>query len=123
MITTLTCKRLEMHQAVEDEIALNAPKIEKLLKRYAPDVAKLHAAFDRVPRKVEFQLSLTLSLPLGKLHATGTGTHVRASVKKAFGELEAQLKKHQQKLRKDYEWKRKRPLHKPATADEAPAAD
>ncbi len=123
MIITLTCKRLEMHQAVEEEIARNAPKIEKLLKRYAPDVAKLHASFSQVPRKVEFEVALNLSLPLGKLHATGKGIHVRASVKQAFGELEEQLKKHQQKLRKDYEWKRKRPLKQPAATDEAPAAD
>ena len=123
MIITLTCKRLEMHQAVEEEIALNAPKIEKLLKRYAPDVAKLHASFSQVPRKVEFEVSMKLSLPQGQLYATGTGTHVRASVKQAFGELEQQLKKHQQKLRKDYMWKRKRPLNKPAKKGEAPAAD
>jgi len=33
---------------------------------------------------------------------------VRTSCKKAFSDLEAQVKKHQEKLRKDYEWKRKR---------------
>jgi hypothetical protein len=35
---------------------------------------------------------------------------VRTSCKKAFAELVAQVKKHQAKLRKDYEWKRKRPI-------------
>jgi hypothetical protein len=34
---------------------------------------------------------------------------VRASVKQAFSEVEAQIKKHKALLRKDYEWKRKRP--------------
>jgi hypothetical protein len=34
---------------------------------------------------------------------------VLASVKVAFAELCAQCKKHQALLRKDYEWKRKRP--------------
>jgi hypothetical protein len=38
------------------------------------------------------------------------GATVRTSCKKAFSELEAQVKKHQAKLRKDYEWRRKRPL-------------
>jgi hypothetical protein len=33
---------------------------------------------------------------------------MRTSCKQAFSELEAQVKKHQAKLRKDYEWKRKR---------------
>jgi ribosome-associated translation inhibitor RaiA len=37
------------------------------------------------------------------------GADVRKSVKAAFAEIEAQVKKHQEKLRKDYTWKRKRP--------------
>jgi len=41
---------------------------------------------------------------------------VRASCKKAFSELEVQVKKHQERLRKDYEWKRKRPHARPVAA-------
>jgi len=48
-------------------------------------------------------------LPTGSLHATGAGKNVRASCKMAFSDLETQLKKHQSLLRKDYQWKRKRP--------------
>ena len=33
---------------------------------------------------------------------------MRACVKAAFAEIEAQIKKHMALLRKDYEWKRKR---------------
>jgi len=47
-------------------------------------------------------------LPTGTLHATGVGDNIRAACKKAFAELEVQVKKHQSRLRKDYEWKRKR---------------
>ena len=43
------------------------------------------------------------------MHATGEGAEVRSSVKMAFAEIEAQIKKHMALLRKDYEWKRKRP--------------
>jgi len=43
------------------------------------------------------------------MHATGTGANVRASCKQAFHEMEVQVKKHQSLLRRDYEWKRKRP--------------
>jgi ribosome-associated translation inhibitor RaiA len=60
-------------------------------------------------RKDEHSCTLNLSLPTGTLHAIGTGANVRAGCKKAFSELEAQVKKHQANLRKDYEWKRKRP--------------
>jgi hypothetical protein len=37
---------------------------------------------------------------------------VLAGAKMAFSELCAQVKKHQALLRKDYEWKRKRPRAK-----------
>ena len=117
MKITLTCKQLEMHTVVEEEIIRNAPKVTKLLKRYPPDLAQLHGAFSKVPRKAEFAISLTLSLPTGTLHVTGEGPDVRASVKQAYGELETQLKKHQGKLRKDYQWKRKRPRLEPLASE------
>ena len=44
----------------------------------------------------------------GTLHATAANTHLRACCKKAFSEIESQVKKHKQLLRKEYEWKRKR---------------
>ena len=52
---------------------------------------------------------MNLSLPTGTLHATGEGDRRPHSVKAAFAEIEAQFKKHMALLRKDYEWKRKRP--------------
>ena len=70
--------------------------------------------FTKNPHREENSFSLNLSLPTGTLHATGTGENVRASCKQAFTELESQLKKHQSRLRKDYEWKRKRPRPAPA---------
>jgi ribosome-associated translation inhibitor RaiA len=61
------------------------------------------------PRTQDISCALTLSLPSGTLRATSEAAAVRTSCKKAFSELESQVKKHQAKLRKDYEWKRKRP--------------
>ena len=83
-------------------------KLEKLLKRYVPDLVQLHGAFEQHPRKTQYDCSLNLILPTGTLHATGEGPDVRQSTKLAFLELESQVKKHQARLRKDYEWKRKR---------------
>jgi ribosome-associated translation inhibitor RaiA len=51
---------------------------------------------------------VNLTLPTGTLHASAAGADVRSSAKAAFAELESQVKKHQEKLRKDYVWKRKR---------------
>lgn len=95
-------------KAVEVEFTHQTEKLNRLLSRYDPDVIELHASLEKTPRRNEFNFSLNLTLPTGTLHATGTGGDVLGSAKTAFAEIEAQVKKHQQKLRKDYVWKRKR---------------
>ncbi|HWQ03442.1 MAG TPA: HPF/RaiA family ribosome-associated protein [Candidatus Nitrosotenuis sp.] len=109
MKTSLSFKNVDVREPVEIEVGRNLGKVEKLLKSYASDLVQLHGAFEKHPRKTEYEFSLNLSLPTGTLHATATGSDVRSSVKSAFSDLATQIKKHQAKLRKDYEWKRKRP--------------
>jgi len=105
----------EWREPVEKETRRQIAKLEKLLKRYAPDLVQLHVGIEKLPRKESYTFSVNLSLPTGALHATGTGADVVASIKAAFAELDSQTKKHKALLRKDYEWKRKRP-HARATA-------
>jgi ribosome-associated translation inhibitor RaiA len=99
----------EWREPVEKEMHRQAAKLDKLLKRYSPDLVLLHAAIEKHARKENYTFSVNLSLPTGMLHATGEGSDVLASVKEAFAEICAQCKKHQALLRKDYKWKRKRP--------------
>ncbi len=110
MKLSINYKHVESHKLVETEVERHVGKLGKLLRSYSPDLVQLHGAFSKTPRTDENSCSLNLSLPTGTLHATGAGATVRTSCKKAFSELEAQVKKHQAKLRKDYEWRRKRPL-------------
>ena len=109
MKLSINYKHIESHRPVEVEVARHVAKLEKLLKSYSPDLVQLHGGFSVNPRTGDVSCALTLSLPSGTLHATGEAAAVRISCKKAFSELESQVKKHQSKLRKDYEWKRKRP--------------
>jgi ribosomal subunit interface protein len=102
-------KHVESHKSVETEVERQVAKLEKLLKSYAPDLVQLHGCFSKNPRTEEVTCTLNLSLPTGTLHATGPGDDVRASCKRAFSDLDSQVKKHQAKLRKDFEWRRKRP--------------
>ena len=108
MKISISYKHVDFREPVEAEAARHLKKLGRLLKSYEPDLVQLHGGFEQHPRKLEYTFSLNLALPTGTLHATGVGPDVRLSVKKAFAELEAQVKKHQSKLRKDYEWKRKR---------------
>jgi ribosome-associated translation inhibitor RaiA len=107
----ITYRRIEAEnrESIEKDFAHHIAKLNRLLQQYASDQIELHASFEKTPRKSEFELTLNLTLPTGTLHATGVGSDVRASAKAAFAEIEAQVKKHRQKLRKDYVWKRKRP--------------
>ena len=106
---SVSFKDLENHKSVEKEMEHAVGKLNVLLKNYQPELVQLHAVFSKVPRKDEHALALNLNLPTGTLHATAQNGHLRACCKKAFSEIEAQVKKHQSRLRKDYEWKRKRP--------------
>lgn len=119
MKTSISYKHVDAQKPVEQEVERHVLKLRKLLKSYEPDLPQLHAAFSRNGRVDEFACALTLSLPTGTLHTTAAGAQARASCKKAFNELEAQVKKHQARLRRDYEWKRKRPLRRAGRADAA----
>jgi ribosome-associated translation inhibitor RaiA len=112
----------EYHAIIEHEVARHAEKLNRILKRYSPDLVVLHGSLEKTPRKTEFNFSLNLNLPTGTLHSTGAGADVLGSVKAAFAELEVQVTKHQGKLRKDYVWKRKRAIATP-TPREAPSSD
>jgi ribosomal subunit interface protein len=98
----------EFRQAVDHESRRHIEKLNRLLKRYAPDLVVLHGSLEKTPRKTEYTFSVNLTLPTGTLHASAASADVRISAKAAFAELESQVKKHQEKLRKDYVWKRKR---------------
>jgi ribosomal subunit interface protein len=110
MKLSISYKHVDSHDAVEAEASRAAQKLARLLKCYEPDLVQLHGVFSENPHKEEHSFSLNLSLPTGTMHATGTAENVRAACKRAFTELEAQVKKHQSRLRHDHEWKRK---HRP----------
>jgi ribosomal subunit interface protein len=116
MKISISYKHVESHKPVEVEVAKHVEKLEKFLQSYSPDLIQLHGVFSENPRKKEHSCALNLSLPTGTLHATASASHPRVGCKKAFSELESQIKKHQSRLRKDYEWKRKRPHPRPTLA-------
>jgi ribosomal subunit interface protein len=108
MKITYSHMEVEFRKAVQTDLSHGIEKLERLLRKYDPDLVHLHSSVEIVERTAQFCFSLNLALPTGVLHAVGTSTDMRSSTKGAFAELEAQVKKHQERLRKDYEWKRKR---------------
>jgi ribosomal subunit interface protein len=104
---SISYKHIDSHESIETQATRAAGKLSRLLKCYEPDLVQLHGVFSQSTHKAQHSFSLNLSLPTGGMHATGTGENVRAACKQAFTELEAQVKKHQSRLRHDHEWKRK----------------
>jgi ribosomal subunit interface protein len=100
----------EFRFTIEHETERHTDKLNRILKRYDPDLVRLHESLEKSPHKTEYSFSVNLTLPTGTMHATGVGHDPLGSAKAAFAELEKQVTKHQQKLRKDHIWKRKRPV-------------
>jgi ribosome-associated translation inhibitor RaiA len=108
MNVSLSYKHVDSQEVVAGEVTRRLDKLGKLLKSYQPDLIQLHGVFSANHRTHEQSLSLTLSLPTGTLHATGSGKNALAGCKNAFSEIEGQLKKHQSVLRREHQWKRNR---------------
>jgi ribosome-associated translation inhibitor RaiA len=117
MKTSISYRHIEAPQQIEPVVERHLRKIATLLKVYEPDLVQVHASFEKHPKRTEYSFSVNLSLPTGTLHATGTGPDAKICTRKGFAELEAQIKKHQALLRKDFEWKRKRGRSGEAAAD------
>jgi ribosomal subunit interface protein len=110
MNVSISYKHVDSQKPVEVEVTRRLDKLNRLLKSYEPDLVQIKGVFSKNQRTEEQSLILTLSLPTGTLHATGNGKNVLAGCKKAFSEIEMQIKKHQSLLRREHEWKRKRPV-------------
>jgi ribosomal subunit interface protein len=110
MNISFSYRHVNSQQAVATELTRRLDKLGRLLQSYEPDLIQLHGVFSKNNRTEEQTLALTLSLPSGTLHAIGSGKNVLAGCKNAFSDIEAQLKKHQSLLRREHEWKRKRPM-------------
>jgi len=110
MNVSISYKHVEAQQPVAAEVIRRLDKLNRLLKSYQPDMIQLKGVFSKNQRTEEQSCALTLSLPNGTLHATGNGKNVLAGCKKAFSEIETQVKKHQSRLRREHEWKRKQPI-------------
>jgi ribosome-associated translation inhibitor RaiA len=108
MNVSISYKHVESQPVVATEVMRRLDKLGRLLKSYEPDLVQIKGVFSKNARTEERSLALTLSLPTGTLHATGNGKNVLAGCKRAFSEIEMQIKRHQSLLRREHEWKRKR---------------
>lgn len=108
MKTSISYKNVEVPSEVEPAVGRHIEKLSVLLKAYDPDLVQLHGTFEKHTKRATYAFDVSISLPSGTLHATGEAPDAVTSARKGFKEMEAQLKKHQAKLRKEHQWKRVR---------------
>ena len=109
MKIAISYKNVEVPSAVEPAVERHIEKIGVLLGTYEPDLVQLHGSFEKHAHLASYAFDVSVSLPTGTLHATGEAADPVSSARKGFSELESQIKKHQARLRRDHERKRKRP--------------
>jgi ribosome-associated translation inhibitor RaiA len=108
MNTSMNYKHVETAPGLERTVEHHLRKVSTLLKSYSSDLVQLRGDFEKHPRRTEYTFLVNLSRPTGILPATGVGPDPITSARAGFAELESQIKKHQSRLRKDHQWKRKR---------------
>lgn len=102
-------KNSERTPDVEQIIERRVEKLRKLLRVYAPELVHLHGSVELQSPKEGFVVSLNLRLPTGQVHASEGNRHAASSLRAAFDEMERQLHKHKELLRREDQWKRRRP--------------
>ena len=84
-------------------------RLERLVTRYSDDQVELAVTVYHLPHRTDpWETRLTLRLPTGTLASEEAAETARASLDVAFDELIRELKKHREKVRKDYLYRRKR---------------
>ncbi len=84
-------------------------RLRRLLKRYPPDQVELNVTVYHLPHRVRpWETRLVLRLSTGTLVAEEDAESPRAALDVALDELTRELRRHREKVRKDYLYRRKR---------------
>lgn len=108
MQATVQYKCGDFRAQIEEDIERFEGKLERWLEHYSADLVKLHLCYDKHTRKKTYLVTMNLKLPGATLHASASNPEARFALRRAFDELEMQVSKHQRRVRRDYEWKRRR---------------
>jgi ribosome-associated translation inhibitor RaiA len=85
-----------------------ASRTARHLRAFPEDSAFLHVALEKHTVRPVFRASLSLRIPAATLASVEESNGPESAVRKAFRELERQLKKHKSRLRREDYWKRSR---------------
>ena len=101
---------------IDKVIQSQVRKLEKLLIRFSPDLVRLHGVVEFTAAHQGPVCSLNLWLPTARLNFRHEGDTPLTAIQDCFKHLIEQVKKHMAFLRKEGEWRRRKPKSKPARA-------
>lgn len=115
MKTHISFRDVTERQPLRAELARQAAKFDRQLKKFAPDLLDLHVSLERRMRRgSQFIASVTLYLPMGQLHASEEAPLAVVALKHAGAQLMRELKRFKARLRGDDKRRRARRLRRRA---------
>lgn len=116
MKTHISFRDVTERQPLRTELARQAAKFDRQLKKFDPDLLDLHVSLERRTRRGDQCIaSVTLHLPMGQLHASEEAAHSVVALKHACAQLIRELKRFKARLRGDHKRRRARRLRRRAT--------
>lgn len=96
------------HAGLRDEVASLAERqLERHLADMQPDLVRLYAIIEKNRHHDVYRVALRLHVPSRILVAREDGYELRGVLQAAFDELERQLERHLEHLRRSHEWRGK----------------
>lgn len=116
MKTHISFRDVAERQLIRAELARQAAKFDRQLKKFDPDLFDLHVSLERRSRRGgRFIASVTLYLPMSQLHASEEDARAVVALKHSCAQLMRELKRFKARLRGDDKRRRARRLQRRAS--------
>jgi ribosome-associated translation inhibitor RaiA len=117
MLVRFSFHHVSRDTQIDKAIQSHVRKLERLLSRFSPDLVRLHGLVEFTAAHQGPVCSLNLWLPTARLNFRHEGDTVLTAIQDCFKHLIEQVKKHMAFLRKEGEWRRRKPKSKPASRE------
>jgi ribosome-associated translation inhibitor RaiA len=113
MLVQFSFHHVSSDSKIDKAIQSYVRKLEKLLIRFSPDLVRLHGVVEFTAAHQGPVCSLNLWLPTGRLNFRHEGDTPLTAIQDCFKHLIEQVKKHMAFLRREGEWRRRKPRSRP----------
>src|SRR5262245_20532019 len=91
-------KNLESRNRISTLVQRSIAKLERNVRKFPPDVVFLRISIEENTTRTLYHVAITLDVPRKTLATKEGGHDTEVAIKKAFAEIERQLKEHKSRL-------------------------